>query len=464
MGRTNARARWRAAAAVFLAAGFVVGLVTAPAFAGDSIREDQWHLDAMNAAEMWKVSKGENVTVAVIDSGFKLDHPDLAGQFLAGKDFSGSPGGVGSYVKGHGTQMASLIAGTGKANGGKGAYGLAPGAKILPLKIANGDEGSVLNSEFMGQIGQAVTYAVEQGAKVINISQGTNAVSVNPEDVEKLNKILARARAKGTLVVASVGNSAQSGNPVEYPGALPNVVGVGASDRSGAVTAESEHGPQVTLVAPGMDMIASCTGATGFCKGHGTSDAAAVVSASAALVWSVHPEWTANQILRVLINTAGKPKDGSERTDDAGYGAVRPRIALTSPGDPGPSGQSPLPADAAAPSTVPSLGASVSARPSAAPVPTESPTDVAVGAPTAQPVAEKSSGSGSALPIVAGVVAGLVLVAGVVFAVVRRRRKPVVRPEVQAPPVPAQQPLGAVAPPPPSYRPPVPPEDNPYAK
>ncbi|MFI8460376.1 S8 family serine peptidase, partial [Kitasatospora sp. NPDC085464] len=117
----------------------------------------------MHAAEMWKVSQGQGITVAVIDDGFKLDHPDLVGQFLPGKDFSGGPGGVGSYADGHGTQMVGLIAGTGKANGGKGAYGLAPGVKILPLKINNGSAGALVSTDFLDQIGQAVTYAVDQG-------------------------------------------------------------------------------------------------------------------------------------------------------------------------------------------------------------------------------------------------------------------------------------------------------------
>ncbi|MEU3560731.1 S8 family serine peptidase [Kitasatospora sp. NPDC006786] len=429
----------------------MVGIAATPATADDSIRAAQWHLDAMHAPEMWKVSKGANVTVAVIDGGFKLDHPDLVGQFLPGKDFSGSPGGVGSFADGHATQMVSLIAGTGKSDGGKGAYGLAPGARILPLKISNGSERAVVSADFLDQIGQAVTYAVEQGAKVINISQGMAAVTTSPADVVKLNKVLAWARAKGSLVVSSVGNSGDQGNVVEYPGALPNVVGVGASDRNGTVTAESERGPQVVFIAPGVDMIGACTGATGYCKGHGTSDATAIVSASAALLWSVHPDWTAHQILRVLINTAGKANDGAGRNDLIGFGAVRPRIALTDPGDPGPANVSPLPADAATPSEA--LSPAASAPASAVPVPLESPTDVAAGAPSAQPGAGKSSGSSSALPIVGGVAAGLVLVAGVVFAVMRRR-KPVTQPE-----------LAQVPPPPlPSYQPPVPPEDNPYAR
>ncbi|MGW7444086.1 S8 family serine peptidase [Kitasatospora sp. NPDC054795] len=464
MGRTNARGRWRAGAAALLAAGIVVGPVAAPAVADGSIRADQWHLDAMHAPEMWKVSKGENVTIAVIDSGFKLDHPDLVGQFLPGKDFSGSPGGVGSYAEDHGTQMASLIAGSGKSAGGKGAYGLAPSARILPLKIANGSEHAVVSADFLDQIGQAVTYAVEQGAKVINVSQGMAAVTTSPADVEKLGKILAWARAKGALVVASVGNSGDKGNIVEYPGGLSNVVGVGASDRNGTVTAESERGPQVALVAPGVDMIGACASQTGYCKGHGTSDATAMVSASAALVWSLHPDWTGNQVLRVLINTAGKANDGAGRNDLIGYGAVRPRIALTDPGDPGAANVSPLPADVVVPSVPPSPSANASDPASSAPSPAGSPTGVAAGAPSAQPEAGKSSGSSSALPIGGGVAAGLVLVAGVAFAVMRRR-KPAAQPEpAQVPPVPSQQPSGAMPPVPPSYQPPVPPKDNPYAR
>ncbi|MER7772475.1 S8 family serine peptidase [Kitasatospora sp. NPDC096140] len=451
---------WRLLSAALLAAGVLAGPIAGPAVADDSIRADQWHLDAMHAPEMWKTSKGEGITVAVIDGGFKLDHPDLVGQFLPGKDFSGGSSSVGVDPSGHGTEMASLIAGTGKNRAGKGAYGLAPGAKLLPLKINSGSEGAVITTDFLDQIGQAVNYAVEQGAKVISISQGRDAVAATSDDLAKINRILANARAKGVLVVASVGNSGQQGNVVEYPGGLPNVVGVGAIDRNGTVTDESESGPQVALMAPGMDVIAACTASTGYCKSHGTSDATALVSASAALVWAVHKEWTANQVLRVLINTAGRPNGGDKRTDDAGWGAVRPRIALTDPGDPGPADVSPLPADAASPSGAPSASVSASASAPAPSVP--SPTGgVAAPAPSVQPKADVSSGSGSALPIVGGVVAGLALVAGVVLFVVRRR-KSAVQPGAQVPPVPQQQPMGAV--PPPSYQPPVAPEDNPYAK
>ncbi|MFJ5121426.1 type VII secretion-associated serine protease mycosin [Kitasatospora sp. NPDC088548] len=403
--------------------GAIAGPAVSPALAADSVREQQWHLDVMKAPDMWKTSKGQGVTVAVIDSGFKLDHPDLAGQFLPGKDFSGLPGGIGDDKTGHGTQMASIIAGTGRGLNGKGAYGLAPGARILPLKIKNSlnSGSSVSSSEFLGQIGQAIVYAADRGAKVISVSQGGAASNASDSDAAALKSAVAYASGKGSLVLASVGNSGQEGSPVEYPGAIPLVLGIGAVDQSGKGTAESDEGPQVDLVAPGVDIYSACTANSGYCKGHGTSDATAVVSGSAALVWAVHPDWNGNQIARVLLNTAGKPTDGSGRNDSVGYGAVRPRVALTEPGDPGPADVSPIPEQ---PVGVPSASASPSAVASSASAgsgaaPTEDSTPV--GSPAVRPEADGVSGSGSVVPLVVAVVVGLVLVAGVVFFVVRRR-------------------------------------------
>ncbi|MET9180224.1 type VII secretion-associated serine protease mycosin [Kitasatospora aureofaciens] len=417
------RARRLVAAGV--ASVCVVGSAAGPAVAGGSIRADQWHLEAMHAPEMWKASKGEGITVAVIDGGFKLDHPDLVGQFLPGKDFSGSPGGVGSYADGHGTEMAGLIAGTGRSTGGTGAYGLAPGVKILPLKMNDGSDrslGASISSDFLDEVGQAVSYAVDQGAKVVSISEQSSAVTATPEDVAKLNRILAEARAKGVLVVAGVGNSKRDGNLVEYPAALPNVVGVGAVDRNGDVTQESQHGSYVALVAPGVDVITACTGSTGYCKGQGTSYATALVSASAALVWAVHKDWTANQVLRVLINTAGRSNGGTVRTDGAGWGAVRPRIALTDPGDPGPADVSPLPADAPVPVPSSTLVASTPAATPAGLSPTVPPL------PTTAAAADVGSGnSGLGWPVAISVIVAVVLAAGLAVMLLVRRLIVIVR-------------------------------------
>ncbi|CAM5234425.1 type VII secretion-associated serine protease [Streptomyces narbonensis] len=114
----------------------LVGIATVPAQAED-FRAQQWHLDAMGAEEIWQLSTGKGVTVAVINSGVEKNNPDLRGRVLEGKDFA-SPTESGNQFtdySGHGTGMAGLIAGTGARDGGQGAYGLAPGVKILPVRI-----------------------------------------------------------------------------------------------------------------------------------------------------------------------------------------------------------------------------------------------------------------------------------------------------------------------------------------
>ncbi|WP_371479845.1 type VII secretion-associated serine protease mycosin [Kitasatospora sp. NBC_00315] len=453
MRRTNAGTRGRRFAAALLAAGVVAGLAASPAAAVDSIRDQQWHLDSMKAPDMWQTSKGAGVTVAVIDSGVKLDHPDLVGQLLPGKDFSGLSGGVGDDKIGHGTGIAGIIAATGKGLGGKGAVGLAPEARILPVKTQNNANSvaGISNSDFLKQIDQAIIYAADQGAKVINISQGGSGFS--DADIAELRAAVAHAASKGALVVAAAGNEAQSGNPVEYPAALPTVVAVGAVDRNGVVTDESERGSQLDLAAPGVDIYRPCTGSSGYCKSHGSSDAAALVSASAALLWSVHPDWSANQILRVLINTAGKPSDGSARSDALGYGIVRPRIALTTPGDPGPANVSPLADDA---SSTPTGAASGPAQTTATPQSPAASAPATGDAPVTVPnhdAENKKSGSNTLL-IVGGSVVGLAVLIGVVVAVVISRRRSAAPAAPAAPgagPVPVGAPPAYPAPSQPQY-------------
>lgn len=302
----------------------------------DTIRSQQWYLDAMRAEEMWKTSTGAGVTVAVIDTGVDAKLPDLQGQVLPGKDLSGITGDAHSDYDGHGTTISVLIAGTGKSNGGAGAHGLAPGSKILPVRVISNT--APVTQKLPGKaMSEAIRFAADSEAKIINIAMA--GPGENPEEARAVEYAL----SKGKLVFAGVGNHGHKDNAVAFPAAFPGVVGVAAVDEDIKATAESEHGPQVDLAAPGDNMVTTCKGGTGVCRGHGTSAATAIASASAALLWSVHPDWTANQITRVLINTAGGPQNGDKRSDSIGYGVVRPRIALKNPGDPGPADVNPLP-------------------------------------------------------------------------------------------------------------------------
>jgi type VII secretion-associated serine protease mycosin len=404
MRTSSTRHRGRRAAVTAVLGLLLVGAAGTPANA-ESTREQQWFLDAMKAEQMWRSSTGEGVTVAVIDSGVDPDNADLKGRVLPGKDLAeDEPGDEHTDYEGHGTGMAGLIAGTGAYNGGKGAFGLAPGSKILPIRMPDGSEAADMassNKIFNEKLAPAIRYAADAGAKVINISQGASDGS------PQVTAAVKYALGKGSLIFAAVGNSGSTTNEVEYPAATPGVVGVAAVGKDLRRTAESEYGPQVDMAAPGEDMLHACGSKTGLCQSHGTSDATALASASAALIWSKHPTWTNNQVLRVMLNTIGAPTDGKKRNDAIGYGIVRPRVALENPGDPGPADEYPLPDLAAASAASPSPNAS----------PSES--EGARAADTAQAADEDSN---TALWAVLGTVGAVVLVgAAVVFAVVRRR-------------------------------------------
>ncbi|WP_327367701.1 type VII secretion-associated serine protease mycosin [Streptomyces sp. NBC_01217] len=422
----------------------LVGAVPASA---DSVRSRQWHLDTMKAEQMWESSTGKNVTVAVIDTGVDATNPDLLGQVLKGLDLApGSPGDERVDYDSHGTAMAGLIAGTGKSGGGDGAFGLAPGAKILPIRLrddtgrVNGATGSVNFSE---DVSAGIHFAVDNGAKVINISQGDEIGSREISDAVKY------AIEKGSLIFAAVGNAGDKGNGLEYPAATPGVVGVGALGRNAKKTEESQHGAQVDLSAPGIDMVHPCTGGTQLCKTSGTSDATAIASASAALIWSKHPDWTNNQVLRVMLNTAGGPTSGAKRNDYVGYGAVRPRIALKTPGDPGPADVYPLPDLAAAETPSPS------AKPSKATGGSEDADKPAAAAPAYD---DDSSNTGLWIGLGIGAVA-LIGVVAAALAIRSRRRKataaaPPAYPHQPPYPYPYQQPQPQQQPTHPAYAPP----------
>ncbi|MFD7491352.1 type VII secretion-associated serine protease mycosin [Streptomyces sp. NPDC059832] len=389
----------------------LMGGSAGPAFA-DSTRSMQWHLDAMKADEIWKTSTGKGVVVAVIDSGVDPENPDLLGQVLKGKDLAqNARGDEHTDNDGHGTSMAGLIAGTGQSNGGNGAFGLAPGSKILPIRMPEPGAGAnqaEADEQFNMAAPVAIRYAVERGAKVINISLGAQAGSQALTDAVKY------ALDKGSLIFAAAGNSGEGANLIEYPVGTPGVVGVGALGRDARKTDESQYGPQIDFTAPGINMVHPCTGGTQLCKTSGTSDATAIASASAALIWSKHPDWTNNQVLRVMLNTAGKPKSGAKRDDYVGYGAVRPRIALKTPGDPGPPDVYPLPDLAAAESPSPSP----SVKPSKA---TGGSAD-ANKQGAAAPASDGSSGNtGLWIGLGIGVIALIGVIAGVL--VVRSRRR-----------------------------------------
>ncbi|MFF0811869.1 type VII secretion-associated serine protease mycosin [Streptomyces albogriseolus] len=447
--RTSSMRSRRPLSAASAALGLLlVGIAAVPAHA-ETARHMQWHLDAMHAEEMWKTSTGAGVTVAVIDSGVDNTHPDLKGQVLSGIDFSELRGDEHTDIADHGTSTAALIAATGAQGPVHGSYGLAPGAKILPIRMRYATEqfGQVDGkAEYSRTLTKAIRYAADTDARIVNISMGSsNAPGRENVGTPELAAAVRYAIDQGKLIFAAVGNTGDTTNFPEYPATTPGVVGVGAADKDGRVLDNSQRGPEVDLVAPGGDVVSACATGTKLCKGSGTSSAAALASASAALIWSQHPDWTNHQVLRVMLNTAGKPKSGDERTDALGYGIVRPRIALKDPGDPGPADEYPLPDLAAAASAPPSTE-----KPSATDA-----DDGKTATEKAEPAASASDDADdSGVPWVAlGVGAAALLAAAIAVVTVRaRRRSPA--PAPAAPPFPPSAYPYAPQQPPPPYGPP----------
>ncbi|MEU6284698.1 type VII secretion-associated serine protease mycosin [Streptomyces sp. NPDC047028] len=395
----------------------LVGVGATPAYA-DSVQSRQWHLDAMHAAEMWKTSTGRGITVAVIDSGVDDHLADLKGQVLKGRDYSGLSGDEHTDHANHGTGIAALIAATGARGAVNGSYGLAPGAQILPIRMRYATEGygQVDNkAEFSRVLSQAIRYAADSHAQIINMSLGSSdAPGRHNVETPELESAVKYALSKGKLLFAGVGNNGDTSNLREYPAATPGVVGVGAADENAKVASFSQRGPQVDLVAPGVDMIHACLGGSEICKSKGTSDATAIASASAALIWSNHPGWTNNQVLRVMLNTASKPTGGEKRSDYVGYGGVRPRVALKSPGDPGPADEYPLPDLAASATSAPTPKASTPPQGTGADKTNEEP----------RAAATETSGSGSGiLWTCLGVAAAALLGTAVTVLTVRKRHR-----------------------------------------
>ncbi|MDT0465725.1 type VII secretion-associated serine protease mycosin [Streptomyces gibsoniae] len=348
-------------------------------------------MNVFDADAVWAASQGEGVTVAVVDTGVDSSHPDLSGQVLKGKDFTGD-GNAQEDLVGHGTRMASIIAAHGHGEGNKsGMMGLAPKAKILPLRVIRKRDDKNQDETWAA----AVHYAVDQGAKVINLSFGDEYSQTGVTGREAI----AYAEMHDVVVVAGTGNN---GGDVGYPAALPGVVAVGAVDKEANLWENSNTGKQVALTAPGVDILAANkTRSQGYGIASGTSDSTAYVSAAAALVRAKYPDLTAGQVINRLIKSATFANHKGLKAPDEqyGYGIVRPYSALTMNIPAGPKGN-----------PLGQLDASGSTS-----------TDGSKGTGASAQAEKKSSSSGAALIVVGGVVA-VVIIGAIAFVVMRNRR------------------------------------------
>ncbi|MDG9718302.1 type VII secretion-associated serine protease mycosin [Streptomyces sp. DH24] len=305
-----------------------VALVPGTAHA-DGIRAKQWALDAMHTQEAWRTTKGEGVTVAVLDTGVDADHPDLRGNVLTGKDMVGfgARRGDRAWAR-HGTAMAGIVAGHGHGSGnGDGVMGVAPEAKILPVRVIleDGDPSRAKARKTRGNaLAEGIRWAADHGADVINLSLGDDSASAHPEPAE--DEAIQYALKKGVVVVASAGNGGEKGDHISYPAAYPGVIAVTAVDRYGTRASFSTRRGYATVSAPGVDVVIADPDRK-YYEGWGTSAAAAFVSGAAALVTSAHPDLTPAQVKDLLEATARNAPVGG-RDDSRGFGFVDPAAAI----------------------------------------------------------------------------------------------------------------------------------------
>jgi hypothetical protein len=375
--------------------------VLAPASA-EAVPADAWWYSDLNLPAAWKISKGAGITIAVIDTGVKATLGDLRGQVLPGIDLTGaSPDGredVGpadNPLYGHGTEIAAIIAGTGA---GTGLVGVAPAAKILPVRVGIHAESA--------RIATAIRWAVDHRAKIVNLSLG----SYDPCPTDE-QAAITYAVEHDVIVVAASGDSANQsvGAPANCVGALA----IGGIEPGAAFKpwTGGSTGPGLDFVAPG-DKLAGLylNGQHAGPNGAGTSIAAALVSGTFALLRSKFAHETARQIVtRALWNVhngLGGKIFATRINDKLGYGEILPYYALTAP--PPAGAANPIYDEIAA--TIPSSsnGAPSSATPS-----TSARTSNAAGSHS------KSGGIGTA-PVVVGV--GVALAVALAVALGARRR------------------------------------------
>lgn len=278
----------------------------------DPSYSEQWGIPKIKADQAWdNMSGGSPVTIAIIDTGVKSDHPDLTANVVAGYNtISDSTNTEDDH--GHGTHAAGIAAG--KTGNGVGISGVSGNSQIMPIK-AMGATGSGFTSD----ISEGVVWAVDHGAKVINMSLGTTSYS------QVLQDAINYAYNQGAIVIAAAGNSNVSTN--HYPAAMDHVVGVSATTTTDTKASFSNYGSYVDIAAPGTDILSTTfDGSYGYKQG--TSMASPFVAGVAALVWSQRPTLTPGQLEQVLEASA---KDIGTAGKDIyfGYGLVDALTALT---------------------------------------------------------------------------------------------------------------------------------------
>lgn len=275
----------------------------------DPLLPNQQYIKQIGAERAWdEVTGNESITIAIVDTGVQLDHPDLKDNLVSGINLI-QPGASPEDDNGHGTSVAGVIAAVADNDGG--TAGLLWNAKIMPIKAlesdGNGDE---------DKLGEGIRYAVDNGARIVVLSLGLNKYSTYME------KIVRYAEDNGVLLVAASGNE---GNAVKYPAAYETVLAVGGVGADNKPEALSNSGPELDVVAPWVVFTTARNGRYEY--KDGTSMAAPQVAGVCALILSKYPAMKPVEVRNLIRQTAQNL--GSKGWDkQTGYGLLRADRAL----------------------------------------------------------------------------------------------------------------------------------------
>jgi type VII secretion-associated serine protease mycosin len=312
------------ATVVALAVLSSVLLSTAPANA-DYIRDGEYWLEQYGVADAWETTRGAGVTIAVIDTGIDSSHPDLAGAVTGGADFSGIGANDGQTPVGadsdsnHGTMVASLAAGRGNAPDA-GVIGVAPEANLLSISIGFGENATDSDE----QVAEAVTWAVDNGADIINMSLTRNTLSWPAS----WDEAFLYAMQNDVVVVAAAGNRGSGTTAVGAPATMPGVLTVAGVDQDGEASLDaSAQGITIGVSAPSEQLLGAIPGGS-VLRWSGTSGATPIVAGIVALVMAAHPELDAANVINRVVSTA-RPAGAQGSDPIYGFGLVDAAAAVS---------------------------------------------------------------------------------------------------------------------------------------
>ncbi len=251
----------------------------------DSDFSSQYYLRQINAPKAWGTTKGNSLVVGVLDTGVDANHPDLEGKIFGSENLL--PEDKNDAI-GHGTEVSGIIAAN--TNNKQGIAGVSWNTKILPIKVT--DE---YGQARVSTVVEALDRTYTEGVKIVQISLSTSQFS------QVLKDSVQEANERGILIISTAGNTGE--REVRYPAAFEGVIGVGAVNSSKKIESYSTLGDHVSLVAPGASIYTTSL-YSGYSSVSGTSFAAPQVAGTAALIWSVAPDISSEDVRQILFQSA----------------------------------------------------------------------------------------------------------------------------------------------------------------